>query len=57
MYSVFKLRKNSGVPLQLRNRPCLRYHMGRCLAPCIGQADLEEYRQVVADVRASSRAA
>lgn len=52
VYSVFKLRKNSGVPLQLRNRPCLRFHMGRCLAPCTGQADLEEYREVVADVRA-----
>jgi len=52
VYSVFKLRKNSGVPLQLRARPCLRYHMGRCLAPCIGQADHAEYQQVVADVRA-----
>src|SRR5690606_7773279 len=52
VYSVFKLRKNSGVPLQLRNRPCLRYHMGRCMAPCIGQADRAEYQQVVADVRA-----
>ena len=52
VYSVFKLRKNSGVPLQLRSRPCLRYHMGRCMAPCIGQADRDEYRQVVADVRA-----
>lgn len=52
VFSVFKLRKNSGVPLQPRAKPCLRYHMGRCMAPCIGQADIHEYACVVADVRA-----
>jgi len=52
VYSVFKLRKNSGVPMETRKRPCLRYHMGRCLAPCVGWADPVEYAQVVADVKA-----
>lgn len=52
VYSVFKLRKNSGVPMQPRDRPCLRYHMGRCFAPCIGAADPVAYAEVVADVRA-----
>lgn len=52
VYSVFKLRKNSGVPLETRKRPCLRYHMGRCFAPCVGWADPAEYAQVVADVKA-----
>jgi excinuclease ABC subunit C len=52
VYSVFKLRKNSGVPMQPRSRPCLRYHMGRCYAPCIGQANKADYDLVVADVRA-----
>jgi excinuclease ABC subunit C len=28
-------------------RACLYYHMGRCLAPCIGKADEPEYRAVV----------
>ncbi len=51
VYSVFKLRKNSGVPMQPRSRPCLRYHMGRCYAPCIGAADPVVYAEVVADVR------
>jgi excinuclease ABC subunit C len=31
-------------------RPCLQYHIHRCLGPCIGVADPEEYRQVVAQV-------
>lgn len=52
VYSVFALRKNSGEPLQTRKRPCLRYHMGRCMAPCIGAADEAAYGEVVAQVRA-----
>ncbi|HHT49110.1 MAG TPA: excinuclease ABC subunit UvrC [Firmicutes bacterium] len=30
-----------------RYRPCLNYHIGRCLAPCAGTADPEEYRQMI----------
>lgn len=28
-------------------RPCLYYHIGRCLGPCIGKVDREEYRRVI----------
>jgi excinuclease ABC subunit C len=31
-------------------RPCLYFHLGRCLAPCAGLADPDEYRGVVARV-------
>lgn len=31
-------------------RPCLYYHLGRCLGPCAGLADPVEYKQVVAKV-------
>ncbi len=31
-------------------RPCLYYHMGRCMAPCAGLADPDAYRQVVQQV-------
>ncbi len=44
---VFPLRKNSGVPMKKRRRPCLNYAMGRCLAPCVGRADPDEYARVV----------
>ena len=50
--AIFPLRQNSGLPMRTRSRPCLRYHMGRCLAPCIGATSKEEYGKVVADVRA-----
>jgi excinuclease ABC subunit C len=31
-------------------RPCLYYQMGRCLAPCAGLADADQYRQIVQQV-------
>ena len=49
--SIFPLRQNSGIPMRTRDRPCLRYHMGRCLAPCIGQVSREDYAVVVEQVR------
>ncbi|WP_135227667.1 excinuclease ABC subunit UvrC [Deinococcus fonticola] len=50
--TMFPLRKNSGLPLQKKPRPCLNFHMGRCLGPCVDRADPGEYRQVVDDVKA-----
>lgn len=37
-----KLPENFG-----KNRPCLNYHIGQCLAPCQGNVDKEEYRKNV----------
>ncbi|MCX2726441.1 excinuclease ABC subunit UvrC [Thermomicrobium sp. 4228-Ro] len=31
-------------------RPCLYYHIGRCVGPCIGAVSGEEYRQVIDNV-------
>ena len=49
--SVFPLRQNSGYPMKRRKKPCLRFHMGRCLAPCIGEPTPEEYAKVVKQVK------
>lgn len=32
-----------------RGRPCLNYHIGRCLGPCSGVVDPKEYRNVLED--------
>ncbi|MBI4267086.1 MAG: excinuclease ABC subunit UvrC [Chloroflexi bacterium] len=32
------------------SRACLEYHMGQCLAPCIGAASREEYAEVIKEV-------
>ncbi|PZA08834.1 MULTISPECIES: excinuclease ABC subunit UvrC [unclassified Meiothermus] len=47
---IFPIRKNSGFPLKKRRSPCLNYSMGRCMAPCIGQADPAAYREMVRQV-------
>lgn len=46
---LFKLRKCS---LKLDGtrkcqRPCMYYHINRCTAPCMGNVDMEEYREEV----------
>lgn len=50
--TLFPLRVNSGSPLRKRQKPCLRFHMGRCLAPCSDQATSEAYAVVVKQVKA-----
>ncbi|NLM45859.1 MAG: excinuclease ABC subunit UvrC [Firmicutes bacterium] len=33
-----------------QKRPCLNHHINRCLAPCAGKVEPEEYRKVVEEV-------
>jgi excinuclease ABC subunit C len=47
---LFPLRRCKGKYLKKRTRPCLNYQMGRCLAPCSGKVDNEDYRQMVDNV-------
>lgn len=36
--------------LRRRERPCLNYDMGKCLAPCMGKISEAEYRKLVDDL-------
>ena len=38
------------IPRERRDRPCLDYHIGRCLAPCVGWQDERSYRAMIAEV-------
>ncbi len=42
----FPLRSCKDIP----SKPCLYYHLGLCLAPCIRKVDLKEYGNVVKDL-------
>ena len=45
---LFKMRECKLVfPLSKPQRPCLNYHIGRCLAPCAGLCSREEYAEGV----------
>ena len=36
--------------LKERTRPCLNYHIGRCLAPCVGYVSKEEYGKQIKEI-------
>lgn len=44
---LFPLRKCRDTVFANRTRPCLQYHIGRCLGPCCLSVSEEDYRQVV----------
>ncbi len=47
---LFALRKCRDTVFSNRTRPCLQYHIGRCLGPCCLPVSEEDYRQVVRQV-------
>ena len=44
---TFKLRKCKNREFATRNRPCLHYQMGACLAPCCLDVDPAIYREII----------
>jgi excinuclease ABC subunit C len=48
LYAQFPLRRCK--IMRERQRPCLNYQMGRCLAPCASKVDQIDYQQMVHDV-------
>ncbi len=48
---VFPVRScRSREPGRHSGSPCLQFHIKRCLAPCVGETSVEEYRALVAQV-------
>ncbi|MBM3200996.1 MAG: excinuclease ABC subunit UvrC [Chlamydiae bacterium] len=45
--TIFPLRECSNRELYSRKRPCLLYHIKRCIAPCANMCSKEEYDTVV----------
>jgi len=49
---IFPLKKCRKVfPRDIgKERPCLNYHIGKCMAPCLGTVTSDEYRQMVGKI-------
>ena len=48
--NLFPLRKCKGETVAVRKRPCLNLQMGKCLGPCVGLANRDEYLDQVQKV-------
>ncbi len=48
LFPVRSCRKN--IEEGAQERPCLNYHIGRCLAPCAGLVSREEYSKMIDEV-------
>ncbi len=46
--SKFKIRQCKS--FKYKDRPCLNYHIKKCLAPCMGYISQEEYRQQIEQI-------
>lgn len=47
---VFPLRTCKQKSVDKQNRPCLNYHIRRCLAPCTGQVEAGQYADMVKSI-------
>ena len=49
---IFPLKRcNKIFPRDIgKERPCLNYHIGKCMAPCSGNVSGEEYRKMIFDI-------
>lgn len=50
IHHLFPLRRCSERAFANRTRPCLYYHLGQCLAPCVHAVDPGEYGRMVSRV-------
>ncbi len=48
LYTVRSCRYD--LPREAPDRPCLDYHIGRCLAPCVGLQDQDSYGAMIAEI-------
>jgi excinuclease ABC subunit C len=48
--SIFGFRSCSKPITGTDKRPCLKYHLGHCLAPCTGYVSKEEYKEAIKQI-------
>jgi excinuclease ABC subunit C len=50
IHDTFQLRECHDDLEKEKRRACLQYQIGRCLGPCIGECDRDEYMRMISDI-------
>ena len=51
IHKIFPIRKiRQSLPLKTPRRPCINFHIKRCLAPCQNNVNAAEYRKIVDEI-------
>lgn len=51
LHRIFPIRKTPlRLPLKKPRRPCMNYHIGRCLGPCRGDVTPDDYRPLIEEI-------
>ncbi|MBL8020787.1 MAG: excinuclease ABC subunit UvrC [Leptospirales bacterium] len=52
IHKIFPIRKvRQTLPLARPRRPCMNFHIGRCLGPCQGNVPVEEYAKLIEQIK------
>jgi len=50
MYPIRTCKKNISKMIERRERPCLNYHIKKCMGPCRGVEGKEQYQQMIQEI-------
>jgi len=50
LYPIRNCKKNIAKMIERQERPCLNYHIKKCIGPCRGEESKEEYLQMIQEI-------
>ena len=50
LFPIRTCKRNIARSIDRKERPCLNYHIKKCLGPCTGKVDKEEYMQMIQEI-------
>ncbi|MDR5659369.1 excinuclease ABC subunit UvrC [Serpentinicella sp. ANB-PHB4] len=50
LFPIRTCRRNIRQSIEKKERPCLYYHIKKCVGPCTGNVDVQSYRQMIDEI-------
>lgn len=50
LFPIRTCKRNIARSIEKKERPCLNFHIKKCLGPCTGKVDKEEYMQMIQEI-------